>query len=423
MCIRACPSRRRASKPSARRLGRPPAECCVKPPADALVDGLLGRGRARLGVPPFVHTGPTPGLGCDHGRASYDRRVQRLDVGFPSGEETCAAWLYVPDGDGRFPGVVLAHGWTGVREQRLDAYAERFAGAGLAALVFDYRHFGASAGEPRQLLDITRQLADWGAAIAFVRSRAEIDPGRVALWGTSFSGGHVMETAARDRQIAAVVAQVPFADGLRNLPSLGVALALRLVAAGLRDQIGAVLGRAPHMVPSVGPPGSVAVMTTPDAEPGFRAIDPPGSTWRNQAAARIALRVGSYRPGRHADRIAAPILSPSPRTMRSRLPYSRTRRQRARPTPRCAPIPAAISTSTSEPRSNERSPTKRSSSPITCSVPRFAPARAVRMDLGPRAGKLDLIAEAPPRGTQRHPMAKRLRSCRRRDSRRGELRT
>ncbi|HUJ34831.1 MAG TPA: CocE/NonD family hydrolase, partial [Solirubrobacteraceae bacterium] len=226
--------------------------------------------------------------------------MQRLDVGFPSGGETCAAWLYVPDGDGRFPGVVLAHGWTGVREQRLDAYAERFAGAGLAALVFDYRHFGASSGEPRQLLDIKRQLADWAAAIAFVRSRAEIDPGRVALWGTSFSGGHVIETAARDRQIAAVVAQVPFTDGLRNLPSLGVALALRLTAAGLRDQIGAVLGRSPRMVASVGPPGSVAVMTTPDAEPGFHAIDPPGSTWRNQAAARIALRVPSYRPGRHA---------------------------------------------------------------------------------------------------------------------------
>ena len=211
----------------------------------------------------------------------------------------------MPDGDGRVPGVVLAHGWTGVREQRLDAYAERFAGPGLAALVFDYRHFGASSGEPRQLLDITRQLADWEAAIAFVRSRAEIDPGRVALWGTPFSGGHVMETAARDRLVAAVVAQVPFADGLRNLPSLGLALALRLIAAGLRDHTGAAFGRAPHMVPSVGPPGSVAVMTTPDAEPGFRAIDPPGSSWRNQAAARIALRVGSYRPGRHADQIAS----------------------------------------------------------------------------------------------------------------------
>ena len=238
----------------------------------------------------------------------YDRRVQRLDVGFPSGEETCAAWLYVPDGDGGFPGVVLAHGWTGVREQRLDAYGERFAGAGLAALVFDYRHFGASCGEPRQLLDITRQLDDWAAAIAFVRSRAEIDPGRVALWGTSFSGGHVIEIAARDRQIAAVVAQVPFADGLRNLPGLGLGLALRVIVAGVRDLIAGAFGRPPHMVPSVGPPGSVAVMTTPDAEPGFRAIDPPGSTWRNQAAARVALRVASYRPGRHAAQIAAPIL-------------------------------------------------------------------------------------------------------------------
>ena len=206
------------------------------------------------------------------------------------------------------PVVLLAHGWTGVREQRLGAYAERFAAAGLAALVFDYRHFGASSGQPRQLLDIKRQLADWAAAVAFVRTRPELDPGRVGLWGTSFSGGHVIEVAARDAQIGAVVAQVPFADGLRNLPSLGLGLVLRLTLAGLRDQVGALLGRPPHMVAAVGPPGSLAVMTTPDAEPGFRAIDPTGSTWRNEAAARIALRVASYRPGRHAGQISAPIL-------------------------------------------------------------------------------------------------------------------
>ncbi len=234
--------------------------------------------------------------------------MTRLDVEFPSGQDACAAWLYVPDGEGPFPAVVLAHGWTGVREQRLDAYAERFVDAGLAVLVFDYRHFGASTGEPRQLLDIERQLADWTAAVAFARSRAEVDSMRVALWGTSFSGGHVLETAARDPQIAAVVAQTPFADGLRNLPRLGVRSALRLTAAGLRDQVGAAFGRSPHMVPSVGPPGSLAVMTSRDAEPGFRAIDPPGSSWRNEAAARIALRVSAYRPGRHAGRIAAPIL-------------------------------------------------------------------------------------------------------------------
>ena len=234
--------------------------------------------------------------------------MQRLDVEFASGRDTCAAWLYLPTGERTMPVVLLAHGWTGVREQRLGAYAERFAAAGVAALVFDYRHFGASSGQPRQLLDIKRQLADWAAAVAFVRTRPELDPGRVGLWGTSFSGGHVMEVAARDAQIGAVVAQVPFADGLRNLPSLGLGLALRLTLAGLRDQVGALLGRPPHMVAAVGPPGSLAVMTTPDAEPGFRAIDPPGSTWRNEAAARIALRVASYRPGRHAGQISAPIL-------------------------------------------------------------------------------------------------------------------
>jgi fermentation-respiration switch protein FrsA (DUF1100 family) len=234
--------------------------------------------------------------------------MQRLDVKFASGRDSCAAWLYLPAPQGPAPVVVLAHGWTGVREQRLDVYAERFAAAGLAALVFDYRHFGASSGQPRQLLDIKRQLADWAAAVAFVRSRPELDPRRVGLWGTSFSGGHVIETASRDGQIGAVVAQVPVVDGLRNVMSLGLGLALRLTLAGLRDQLGALLGRRPYMVAAVGPPGSLAVMTTPDAEPGYRAIDPPGSNWRNESAARIALRVAAYRPGRHAGRVTAPIL-------------------------------------------------------------------------------------------------------------------
>lgn len=233
---------------------------------------------------------------------------ERSDATFDSGGWRCAAWVYRPEGEGPFPCVVLAHGWTGVREQRLDAFAERFAAEGCAAVVFDYRHFGASEGQPRQLLDIRRQLEDWEAAVAFARSLAFADPERIVLWGTSFSGGHVQEIAARDHRIAAVIAQVPFADGLRNLPSLGVVQALRLTGQGLRDQVGALLGRPPRMLPSVGAPGSVAVMTTPDAEPGFRAIDPPGSTWRNEAPARIALRVGTYRPGKHAGRIACPIL-------------------------------------------------------------------------------------------------------------------
>jgi uncharacterized protein len=232
----------------------------------------------------------------------------RHDVAFRSGGDDCAAWLYRPEAGDGVPCVVLAHGWSGVREQRLDAYAERFAAAGLAALVFDYRHFGASGGEPRHLLDVGRQHEDWRAAIAFARGLDGVDPDRVALWGTSFSGGHVVAVAAGDPRVAAVVAQVPFADGLRNLPRLGARHALGLVREGLRDQIGAARGRPPHMIPAVGPPGSVSVMNTPDADPGFHALDPPGSSWRNETAARMCLKVSGYRPIRRAGDVECPIL-------------------------------------------------------------------------------------------------------------------
>ena len=236
--------------------------------------------------------------------------MQRSDVTFLSAGTRCAAWLYRPEesGGGPAPCVVLAHGFSGVRDQRLDAFAERFVQAGLAALVFDYRHFGDSDGEPRQLLDIRRQLDDWEAAIAYARALEGVDPSRIAIWGSSFSGGHVMTLAARDPSLAAAVSQVAFADGLITLPALGIGQALRLTREGLRDQLAAIRGRPPHMIAAVGPPGSKSMMNTPDAEPGIRAITPPGSTWRNEVAARIGLHVGSYRPARQAGKIRCPIL-------------------------------------------------------------------------------------------------------------------
>jgi pimeloyl-ACP methyl ester carboxylesterase len=235
--------------------------------------------------------------------------MPRADVTFDSWGERCAAWLYRPDEAVEpVPCVVMAHGWTGIKEQRLDAFAERFCDAGLAALVFDYRHFGASEGQPRQLLDVGRLLADWASAISYARALEGIDPERIALWGSSFSGGHVLATAARDRRVAAVVSQVPFIDGLRNLRFLGARKAAQLTREGIKDQVAALLGRPPHMLKSVGPPGSVAAMTTPDAEPGFRALTPEGVRWVDEAAARIGLRVGLYRPGRQAREIHCPVL-------------------------------------------------------------------------------------------------------------------
>jgi dienelactone hydrolase len=234
--------------------------------------------------------------------------MNRLDVTFQSGGTDCAAWLYRPEGEGPHPLIVMGHGFTGTRELRLDAYAERFCAAGIGALVFDYRHFGASGGEPRQLLSVPRQHADYHAAIAFARSVDWADPDRVALFGSSFSGGHVIAVAAADPRIAAVVSQCPFTDAVATLRAMGAANAARTTAAGLRDLFHAATGRAPYYVPAVGPPGSLAAMTTPDSEPGFRAIVPAQTKWENRVAARIMVAVGTYRPGRLAARVSAPIL-------------------------------------------------------------------------------------------------------------------
>lgn len=222
----------------------------------------------------------------------------RSDVTFASGGLECAGWLYRPDTKGRLPLVVMAHGFSATRELRLDAYAERFCAAGLAALAFDYRHFGASAGEPRQLLDIAKQHDDYRAAVDYARALDWVDPDRVALFGTSFSGGHVLVIAARDRRIAALVSQCPFTDGLASLPRMGVANIARATVAGLADQIAGSLGGRPRYIPAVGPPGSFAVMPTPDSEPGFQALLPADTRWENRVAARVALRVAGYRPGR-----------------------------------------------------------------------------------------------------------------------------
>jgi dienelactone hydrolase len=235
--------------------------------------------------------------------------VPREDVRFRSADAECAGWLYRPDdGDGPRPCVVLAHGFGGTREARLDAYAERFAGAGYAALAFDYRCHGASEGEPRLLIDVGRQHEDWRAAIAFARGLEGVDPERIVAWGTSFSGGHVVEIAAADDRIAAVIAQSPFMDGPAALRSAGAANVWRLTLAGLRDVGADATGRGPRRIAVVGAPGSVAAMNSPDAEPGYRALFPEGSVWPNRFVPRAVLTLPLYSPVRRAAKVTAPLL-------------------------------------------------------------------------------------------------------------------
>jgi len=229
-------------------------------------------------------------------------------VQFPSGGLRCTADFFRPLGAGPFPVVVMAHGLGGTRNMRLPAFAERFAAAGYACLVFDYRHFGDSEGEPRQLLDIGKQLEDWKAAIAHARSLKEIDPKRVVIWGTSFGGGHVLATAAEDDQLAAVISQCPFTDGLASSLAMNPLTSLKVTGLALRDRAGALLGAAPVMVALAGRPGETALMNAPDAYAGYLALQPAGAQTPNYVAARFALDIIRYYPGRQTAKIKAPVL-------------------------------------------------------------------------------------------------------------------
>lgn len=233
--------------------------------------------------------------------------MSRTDVTFPSGHDSCAAWLYRPDAQTPYPLVILGHGLGATRELGLAAYAERFVEAGFAALVFDYRGFGASGGEPRQWLDIKRQLADWQAAIDFAHTLAGVDTERIALFGTSFGGGHVIRAAAADQRVAAAIAQCPFTDGPASTLALGARSVAKVMPTALHDLVRGRSGRALR-VPLVNKPGGKGLMTAPDAEPGYLALVPDGLDVDTTVDARIALHVPVNSPGRAAKDVRCPIL-------------------------------------------------------------------------------------------------------------------
>ena len=225
--------------------------------------------------------------------------MNRQDLHFDSGGDGCAAWLYRSSyGPPDTPLVVMAHGLSGTRRDRLGAFAERFAAAGVAALVFDHRGFGDSAGEP-DLFRPARQLADWRAAIAFARSLPDVDAQRVATFGSSMGGGNALAAAAEDHRVAAAISQVPFLDmwrqAHRSSPRVTVAM---LIAAALNRHL-----------PAVGQPHEAAFINAPESEAGWRRVVAIGedSRWRNRVSARWILG-RPYRPIRHAATLHCPWL-------------------------------------------------------------------------------------------------------------------
>ena len=225
---------------------------------------------------------------------------------FRSTDEECAATLYHPDdpGENETPCVVMGNGFSLTRHDGVPRFAERFAEAGIAALSFDFRHLGDSDGEPRQLIDYQRQREDFDAAIEFTRTLEGIDDDRIAAWGYSFSGGHVLPVAADDDRLEAVISMFPMLDGLGFVREYGLGNNVRYVAAAAR----AAIGRRLIRMAVTGPPGSRAVLNHAEAEPGFDAVCAEDSRWRNEFLAKPSQLIGEIRPVRQASSVRCPVL-------------------------------------------------------------------------------------------------------------------
>ena len=238
--------------------------------------------------------------------------MNRTDVEFNAEGTTLRGWLYRPDGDGVVPGVVMAHGYSAVKEMYLDAFAEVFAQAGLAALVFDNRNFGASDGEPRYEIDPWEQIRDYRHAITHMQTLPGIDRDRIGVWGSSYSGGHCLVLGAIDKRIKCAVAQVPLISGSEN----GRRLIRSDFLSGVRaafdaDREARYAGKEPAMLPVVDQdPLAPSALPTPDSWKWFTETgNTRAPSWHNAVTLRSVEMFLEYEPGSYISRVSpTPLL-------------------------------------------------------------------------------------------------------------------
>jgi len=237
--------------------------------------------------------------------------MTRRDIEFNAEGVTLRGWFYPAQGAaGSAPTVVMAHGFSAVKEMYLDSFAEVFSAAGLGALVFDNRNFGASDGEPRQEIDPWAQVRDYRHAITYATTLPEVDPARIGIWGSSYSGGHVLVVGAIDRRVKAVVGQVPLISGHDNLRALVRADFI----AGFRemfdaDRLARFQGKEPAMVPVVDEdPLAACALPTPDSWSWFSETGMNRApAWRNEVTLRSVEMFTEYEPVSYM-----PYISPTP---------------------------------------------------------------------------------------------------------------
>lgn len=244
------------------------------------------------------------------GAADFTRR----DVTIRSEGLDMAAWFYVPKGLGRDqkrPAIVMAHGFSAPKEALLQNFAERFAAAGFVVTVFDYRFLGASQGEPRGQIFPSQQIDDYRNAITWTQMQPEVAADRIGVWGTSYSGAHVLHLGAFDRRVKAVVSQVMLVDGPANAARLNRADALPAVAGFLAaDRAQRYSEGKVNYLPVVAPEGTPSALPTPESLRFFEEVVATSAPrWENRVTLESMERFLEYTPGANIHRISpTPLL-------------------------------------------------------------------------------------------------------------------
>jgi alpha-beta hydrolase superfamily lysophospholipase len=222
-------------------------------------------------------------------------------IRFPSAGEQLEALFFRPFGPGPHPCVVMAGGWCYVKELAMPRFAAAFVERGLAALVFDYRCFGGSTGEPRQHIDPWRQIDDYRHALTYLETHSEIDPERLAAWGISYSGGHVLILGAIDARVRAVCSVAPVVDGWDNLRLSHGTVSFRVLQAALREARKRLSETGEHTYIDHQPVelGAIGTFPFPHSRTTFRRLketEAPGYEGRATASSTDMLLAYSVRP-------------------------------------------------------------------------------------------------------------------------------
>ncbi|MFB6194606.1 MAG: alpha/beta hydrolase [Haloplanus sp.] len=225
---------------------------------------------------------------------------------------TCRGRLYRPDRPATPPVVVMGPEFAAERTFGYPRYAERFARAGYAALVFDYRGFGESVAEAddgaadTHVVDPAAQVADWEAVTDRVR-RLDGKRRPIILWGFGLGGGHAISVAARSRRVDAVVAVAPLLDGRAFARARSARYLASAVRAGVQDRLLAPFGRS-HDVPVVGGRDEFGVLPRRPTGDAYLDLVPPDSDWHNRTPARSLFSLFRYRPLADAADVTCPTL-------------------------------------------------------------------------------------------------------------------